>query len=76
MLTHKLFKIMKKITALTLLIVIVGCSKENSSPKFLEDLLASQRGQLPSEIQILEMLQLPTDGYASISSYASLSTQD
>ncbi|MDO8365235.1 MAG: hypothetical protein Q7T20_00465 [Saprospiraceae bacterium] len=66
---------MKKASILLLLIVASGCSKDNSVQKFIEDLLSSQRNQLPSEIQILELLQLPTDGYASITSYATLSTQ-
>jgi len=66
---------MKKTLIFALLIALLGCSKENPAQKFIEDILLSQRDQMPSEIQILELLQLPTDGYASITSYATLSTQ-
>ena len=66
---------MKKTLIFALLIASLGCSKDNPSQKFLEDILSSQRDQMPSEVQILELLQLPTDGYAAITSYATLSTQ-
>jgi len=66
---------MKKILLFALLIALLGCSKENPAQKFIEDILSAQRDQMPSEIQILQLLQLPTDGYASITSYATLSTQ-
>ncbi len=66
---------MKNTLILVLILSALGCSKENSSQAFFDDLLSSQRDQLPSEIQILELLQLPTDGYAAISSWATLSTQ-
>ena len=66
---------MKKTLFFAFLIAALGCSKENPAQKFLEDILSSQRDQMPSEIQILELLHLPTDGYASITSYATLGTQ-
>lgn len=66
---------MKKILISVFLLSFLGCSKENSSQSFFDNLLSSQRDQLPSEIQILELLQLPTDGYAAISSWATLSIQ-
>lgn len=67
---------MKKIFLAILLLNALGCSKDNSSQKLLEDVLASQRDGLPSAIQILELLQMPTDGYATISSYATLAIQN
>jgi hypothetical protein len=67
---------MKKIFFAIMLLNCFGCSKDNSAQKILEDVFTSQRDALPSEIQILELLQAPTDGYATISSYATLSIQD
>ncbi len=66
---------MKKTLLFAFLIASLGCSKENPTQKLIEDVLSSQRDQMPSEIQILQLLQLPTDGYASLTSYATLSTQ-
>lgn len=66
---------MKKTSIFIFLIAALGCSKENIQQK-LEGALASQRDQLPSEIQILELLELPTEGYATIRSWATLSIQD
>lgn len=62
---------MKKVLFFILLMAILGCSKDN----FLRDVFASQQSQLPLEIQVLEMSLQPTDGYATIYSYATLSTQ-
>jgi len=62
---------MKKSLFFILLMAILGCYKDN----FLRDAFTSQQGQLPLEIQVLEMPLQPTDGYATISSYATLSTQ-
>jgi hypothetical protein len=73
---HKKFSNMKKIFFAILLLNTFGCSKDNSTQKLLEDVFASQRDALPSEIQILELLKAPTDGYAILSSYATLAIQD
>lgn len=66
---------MKKTLVFALIFALLGCSKEDNRQRFIENLLSVQRSQMPSEIQILELLQLPTDGYAALTSYATLSTQ-
>lgn len=67
---------MKKIFFLLPLLAILSCNRDSHpSENQLDDMFAFQRGQLPSAIQILNILQQPTDGYVALSSYATLSTQ-
>ncbi|HLP93826.1 MAG TPA: hypothetical protein VK168_07295 [Saprospiraceae bacterium] len=66
---------MKKLHFCLMIILALGCQKENPVQKIGEEILSAERDLLPSEIQILNLLQLPTDGYAAITSYATLSTQ-
>jgi hypothetical protein len=55
--------------------MLMGCTKDNSSQKFLDGVLSNQRNQLPTEIQLLDLLQEPVDGYIAITSYATLAVQ-
>ena len=66
---------MKKLLFFLMLMLALGCQKENPAQKIAEEILSAERDLLPSEIQILNLLRLPTDGYAAITSYATLSTQ-
>lgn len=56
---------------LTLLLLLAACTKdERCNQSELEQLLAQQRSSLPSAIQILDMLEQPTDGYIWLKSFS------
>jgi hypothetical protein len=52
-----------------------ACSKEKNT-SFSEDLMATQRSNLPDVVDLLELLKQPVDGYAYVSSQTSYSSQD
>ena len=67
---------MKKFLFLIFITAMFGCNKEqNFSKNFTEDLMATQRSQLPDPIQLLDLISLPTDGYVYLSNWTTLGSQ-
>lgn len=67
------------IVSLTILATFLmsSCAKNNSiSEDFKDNLLIQQREQLPSVIEVLNLLQEPTNGYLFVTSFSTLAMQN